>query len=373
MKKTGPILGVFMLSMLVLPAIQQWTQFWDIEPLNGDIQNLQRPEWSVSGFFEGAFQAQTETWSQSAIGFQPALVRSFNEFHYRAFETARANGVLIGHDPQSGLPVLFEADYLAAFRGEDGVAVGEIDSAAMRLAQVHQELKKRGIPLLVVIAPNKARFFPSCLPPGASPARETTYSRWKMALERHNLPYLDGDSLIRSWKGTSPHPLFSPTGVHWTRWGAMQFAPYLLDAYSIESGHAMPQFEILHSHVPGEARWKDDDIELGMNLWSDLPDGPLAYASYEWTIEDSTDTPKVLVSGDSFYWALFNFGFSKEGLGGGSFSFYHQSLYPESFRSPESETELLKQDGIILMFTDATFRKSLFPFLVDAEGELGFH
>lgn len=371
MRVLGQILAAFLLAVLWLPAFQHLTGCWDFRPLSGDIPAPPPPTCSVSAFLDGSFQGAAAPWLRARVGFQPALVRTYNEFQYRAFNVARANGVQIGRDPATGNPVLFESAYVACMRGLDGVRAAEIDAAADRLAAVAGDLAFRGIPLLTVIAPNKARFLPECLPKGPPLAEVTTYDRWRRALRARGLPFLDADSLLRAWRPESPHPLFSPTGIHWTRYGAMRFAPELLDAYSSVAQRPMPQFALLDAAVPGEARWSDDDIELGMNLWTDLPDGPLAYPAYDWQPVGNTPAPRVLVSGDSFYWALFNFGCSKEGFGNGPFAFYHQAVYPASFKERTEDVDILGAEGVVLLFTEATFRKSLYPFLADAEAELG--
>lgn len=366
MRALGQILSLILLAALWLPAFQHLTGTWSFRPLAGDVPAPAAPEASIGAFLDGSYQAATAAYLRSAVGFQPALVRTYNEFHYRIHRRARANGVLVGGNP--GQPVLFEADYIRSFRGQDGVRPTEIDSAADRLHAVAEAFAARGIPVLTVLAPNKARFWPAALPAGPPPAREGTYERWRSALAARDLAYFDADSLLRSWRDATPHPLFSPTGVHWTRYAAMRAIPPLLDRYAALAHRHMPRFEITALRTPGEARWNDDDIEQGMNIWTDLPDGNLAYGDYAW--HDTENAPRVLVSGDSFYWALFNLGCSKEGFGGGSFAFYHQALYPESYSSPTPNVNLLEQEGIVLLFTDATFRKSLYAFLDDAEAQL---
>ena len=365
MRRLSQIPAALLLLALCLPAMQHLRPWHTSRPLKGAIADPDLPDFSWSAFLDGTYQVALEGHLRAHIGFRNEGVRTYNEFQYRVLRTARARGVLIGADPVTGQPVLFESNYLLALRGLDGVRPAEVDSAAMRLAAVRRGLALRGIPLLTVIAPNKARFMPESLPPGPPPAATNTYTRWRDALRREGIPYLDADSLLRAWAPTSPHPLFSPTGIHWTRYGAMRTLPSMLAAYTRISGESLPEFELKEIHLPGEARWDDDDIEQAMNLWSDLPDGPLAYPAYDWHPPADSVKP-VLVSGDSFYWAMFNAGASKAGLGGGRYAYYHREFYPQGIDS----VNVLAQNGIILIFTDATFRSALYPFLDDAERAL---
>ncbi len=370
MRYTGQIASLLLLAALWLPAFQHLTQTWTVRPLAGDVPHPEPPALTARGFFNGTLQTATASYLRDRVGFQPALVRTYNEFHYRVHSRARANGVAIGTDPASGTPVLFETDYIRSLRGQDGVRAAEVDSAADRLLTVTRSFHERGIPLLTVLAPNKARYWPEAVPEGPAPSQTGTYERWKSALAARDLAYLDADSLLRSWRDTTAHPLFSPTGIHWTRYAAMQFIPHLLERYGALAHRPMPRFTITALRTPGEARWNDDDIEQGMNIWTDLPDGPLTYGDYTWVAAPGGPPGPVLVTGDSFYWALFNLGCSKEGFAGGSFAFYHQAVYPESYDQPTAQVDLLGQTGIVLLFTDATFRKSLLPFLSDAEAQL---
>jgi hypothetical protein len=74
---------------------------------------------------------------------------------------------------------------------------------------------------------------------------------------------------------------------------------------------------------------------------------------------------------DSYYWGMFNYGFSRDLFGKGQFWFYNNEIYPESFYEQtlvgnvDIKAEVEKNDFIVLMSTDANIYKFAFGFIDD--------
>jgi hypothetical protein len=75
---------------------------------------------------------------------------------------------------------------------------------------------------------------------------------------------------------------------------------------------------------------------------------------------------KTTVIADSYYWGMFNSGFSSTVFNNGKFWFYNQEVYPDHYEKPtmvpniDFKKEISENEVIILLSTDANLYR--FPF-----------
>jgi hypothetical protein len=120
-----------------------------------------------------------------------------------------------------------------------------------------------------------------------------------------------------------------------------------------------------------KANDEDNDIGEGMNLLFALNGTNMAYPKVIINSEGK-EKPNVLVISDSFYWGIYNFGISNC-FGNSHFWYYNKQVYPES-AIQELLTdnliigdEILKNDVIIIMATEATLKNIGWGFIEKAE------
>ena len=91
----------------------------------------------------------------------------------------------------------------------------------------------------------------------------------------------------------------------------------------------------------------------------------MAYPTFE-VIKPSRNKHKTMVIADSYYWGMFNSGFSTNVFNKGRFWFYNQEVYPDHYEKPtlvsslDFKKEIAENDVIVLLSTDANLFR--FPF-----------
>ena len=59
---------------------------------------------------------------------------------------------------------------------------------------------------------------------------------------------------------------------------------------------------------------RDSDVEDAMNLPFEIKDLEMTYPQFSFVSDSTTFKPKVITVADSFYWGMYNMGFSKKNL-----------------------------------------------------------
>ena len=170
-------------------------------------------------------------------------------------------------------------------------------------------------------------------------------------------------------KKTTKYPLFSKAGIHWSKYGEYLAGDSLLSKIEEIRNAKMPKI-VLHGMEINELNHSGDyDIGEGMNLMFDLPTYPMAYPQFHYDIDTTVTQQKVLVVADSYYWGMFNYGYSRDLFGDGRFWYYNKTIYPDSYESPleVKDIDIIEKteenDVIIIMSTDANLYKFAFGFI----------
>ena len=90
------IVFIFILAMLILPAIQGFFHIFPEKPLNGEFEAKDLPVLKTSGWVSGTFQSAFDPWLEENIGFHNVLVRLNNQVDYSIFHAPNAEGVVAG-------------------------------------------------------------------------------------------------------------------------------------------------------------------------------------------------------------------------------------------------------------------------------------
>lgn len=325
-----------LLALVLVPALQARLHFIQENQLGGAFTRAPRAEFSWESLRDNTFQPALEKYLEDRIGFRPALIRLRNQLSFSLFRAVRSSDLLVGEHGvlfQPGQPV-------DSYRGLDLLAEAEVRFRAARLRAVQDELGQRGVQLVFVLAPGKARFAPEDLPARLRPApgTVTNYDRFSRALLADSVALLDLTPVFARWKTTKPHPLFPSAGTHWSGYGATLAADTLL-RYLEQVGHL--RFPAVREvgpprlvHAPDSLRGTDNDLGVALNLMWDRDVKLMAYRQLAFDPPRAGQTrPSALFVGDSYTWGLMLFSpyMQREFADDTRFWFYNSAVHvPDS-------------------------------------------
>jgi hypothetical protein len=297
---------VFLLAMLLVPTIQGHLHFSKEAGLNGAITPAPRPEFSWFSLRDNIYQPALEQYLTENLGFRPYLVRFRNQLLYSLFRVAKSHDIVVGQRQ-----VLFQPAPIASYLGKDRLPAAEIRFRVRRLRAVQRALARRGVQLLFVLAPNKARYQPEDLPVPQHPApgTVTNYDLFTRAMHSDSVALLDLIPVFAHWKSTKPYPLFPRDGIHWSGYGATLAADTLLRQLEKLSNLRFPTVRTVAppriARKIQDLRGTDNDLGWLLNVMYPAAPTPLAYRQLAFDPPGPGQTrPSALFVGDSFVWAL---------------------------------------------------------------------
>lgn len=290
---------VFMLAPLVanLLGIEFFTDNFEkrnkapLPPFNLQDKNIYRFPTRFNAYFNDHF------------GLRDLMIRGYVLLKEDVMHATQINKVVLGEG--KWLYYKFEfahADPIATYMGTNLMTGKELRLYTKVLNSWNDWLKKQGIPMLVMIPPDKETVYPEYLPPQVKKVRE--YNRTDQifdALEKEaTFPVVNPLSTLLEHK---KEPLYYYTDTHWTALGAF----YGYQQFMKKAATLLPQWNL---RIP-----KLDDFE-----WTYIkqPSGDLGrmLMNFDQTIDHNMafnpkpiakregPKPKLLFFGDSFSWGL---------------------------------------------------------------------
>lgn len=358
------ILFGVLLILLTLPMFQHFTQFASTKELKGAVVPTKYDTLSSEGWFSQKYQKNTTDFLNDHFGFRPDFVRINNQIDFSFYGKANANGVIIGKEWY-----LYEYNYIKAYLGLDFVGDSIIEEKTRKLRFIQDTLAKQGKELLVVLAIGKGSYLPEYFPDSIKHKKtRTNYTSYIEQFSKQGVNYIDFQNWFLGQKDTTPYPIYGKGGIHWSKYAEILAADSMLRKMKTMTNSSFPDLIIDGFDVESENKEGDYDIGEGLNIITQAETFPMAYPKISITQPENNKT-KTLFMADSYYWGMFNKGFSNNLFNGGQFWFYNESIYPDSFDSPLSvsdidiKQEVEKNDFIVLMSTDANLYKFAFGFI----------
>ena len=329
--KLHTFLCALVIAALFLPLIQMVKPFVEVGPLFGSIVPTAKDSLTLEAWFDGTYQENRNKYINEQFGFRNTAVRLHNQIAFSLFRKAKANGVIIGKEDY-----LYEIKYINAFRGAEEVNQSELDSNLFMLKAIQSKLKEKGVELIVIINPGKASFYPEFIPdefPIVS--NRSYYSEYQKGLQSQGIQHIDFGKWFREMKGKTPAPLFPKTGIHWSQYGATLAADSLVNYCMRLFGKDMNEFGWNKNDLPLSTTMEsvDDDIGLGMNLYSPIDVLPMAYPrvgvndKYGVSFGNRGIQPKVAVISDSYFFNLMQLPWAPDIFSELNFYFYNKQLH----------------------------------------------
>lgn len=372
-KKT--IISIF-LCLLALPLMQSCIKIFPEASLTGRVLLMARPDISFVNWFNGSIQKYFESSLESSLGLKNYYIRSDNQLNYWLFKESHQKTeerLVFGKNNY-----IFEQNYINSYIGRDQVRA-EIISEKVRLMKVLQDrLKEKNKAFLFVIAPSKANFFNQYIPENQLSKIQTTnlsYNYFVLIeeLKKQNVNYLDGRQYFSDIRNSSPAPLFSKSGTHWTVYGSCLVTNKIINELGRQLGatYFIPDSDLFEWSL--EPQGRDADLLNLTNIW--FRNGfkeKLAYPKKR--IANSINNIDLLLIGDSFSWNILDHLKNGPLLNSYDFSYYFSTNYSypdnENTPLPRSNFDLLEQlesnNAVIIESNEAGLRNIGWDFMDEA-------
>lgn len=338
-------------------------------PLQGAIELHEYVELNPKSWFSAQFQDGFEAFYNDHFGFRPEMIRLKNQWDYSLFNTLNARGIVMGKDD-----VLFDKAYLEAYNGLDYVGEDSIRKVVAQLKELQSLLEKHNRTFIVLFAPSKAHYFKDCFPENfpRKDGATTNYNVYLLEMAAAQVNYFDFNQWFLEMKDTSECPLMVKNGIHWSQYGALLAANKMLRAVEKFSPYRLPEMVFDSIEQTSIPRFTDNDISRTLNLQYPLPSEENCYPQFRWLGADSSNRPKALVIGDSFYWNLFNIGLGRDVFQYGGFWYYNREIYPDNYEKAthtgymDISDKLIENDVYILLVAEPNLKDFPWNFLEKA-------
>jgi len=201
----------------------------------------------------GDFAAGLNAWFDDRVGLRDLFIRAKNQIDYSIFRTSRK--VYVGSDgwlfdPAGGALELARLD---------AAQLGVLEGRFVALAR---SLRERGVRLVVVGYPDKARIYPEMLPWAPVIPADGNEDRLRQFLAgQPSLIFVDAQEILEREKTRTTEPLFNKTDLHVNQVGQLPIVKEIIAR--IADAEARPEirwdekFELVHGETTGgsEARF----------------------------------------------------------------------------------------------------------------------
>lgn len=355
------------LFVLMLPFIQQHIKMYRSKPLGGQIVPADKVYFSVDGWFGGSYQDGYAKWFNENFGFRNELLRLRNQIAYSFFGVAKANDIIIGKDLY-----LYERNYIYAWQGFDFVGLPNAEKLTDQIALLQDSLKKKGVTLIICLAPGKASYYPEYIPDEYGPGSDSTNYKILSALMRNkNVNVLDYVQWFGQMKGKTPYPLFPRTGTHWSQYGCMLALDSLLKFIEDKRNIDLPDMVWDGIETDDTIRNPDDDIGKAMNLLFPIQGLTMGYPRVHFADTTGKARVRLMTISDSFFWQMYNLGIEPDPFAEVSFYYYNRELHRQhhvnsNVQAQNSVSDVTDHDVVVLMVTEGNLSEFGWGFIRDA-------
>lgn len=349
------ILFVLFMALICLPLIQSATGIIKERELKGAFELMPSPNFSWENWFNEGFQDSSTTFIRDNIGLRKSMIRVNNQVDYTLFRKTNVKIMVFGKEDY-----LFEEGYLINHMGMNYLGEKEINDRVSKIKAVQDTLSSLGKHMLVFLAPGKDCYYPEYIPDEwwENKSEPDNFTAYIETMNRYRADYLDFNTWFIQAKDTTKYPLFPKTGIHWSRYGEILALRKLLNELESRLGNEIANVPIGTIETSKEMRDTDDDIEQAMNLLFNIPDKEMAYPQFRFEIDSTAMKPKVITVGDSFWWGIYNTGFTAQAFTEGQFWFMNEMTYePNKDPVPTSQKNLseeIESTDVFLIITTTT-------------------
>ena len=306
--KYDHVLFVALMTLLLLPLVQGWLGWVNVKPLAGVTYEAKRPSWTWANYRSGDLAQEAEVYASEHYGFREVSIRLYNQYLWTCYKKTYAHDVVAGKHGWLFYPQSVDDYYgheLLRWHNSTDEARRRFDMEVKYMNWARSILKENGIELMMFMAPEKGQLYPEHLPDGEKDT--TTFNAcdyFAQRFEETGFPYIEMTRWFQQMKDTVSYPLIPQTGAHWV-FPCVYAADSLFRYIGELNGTRLPQIQLGPLHeVKNHAI--DNDIEHLLNLVFPLRHqyGFSPRAKVSIVADSLCSKPKVLLVGNSFFWAF---------------------------------------------------------------------
>jgi len=352
-------LFILVLALMATPVVQKVLKIVPSAALEGYFTPLARPGFSLTRLWLGEYQQEITPHLDKTIGFHNELTRLSHQIDYSLFSLPHAARIVVAKDG-----VLQDEFHINAYLGRDFIGKRYIDDKVARLKFLQEYLlEKKGVYILVILAPGKGSFYPESIPDRflKQPKGITNDEYYSDQLRRHGVNLIDFNRWFVQIKDTCKHMLYPKTGIHWSGYGAWLCADSLVRYLQVKLNRPMP--EMVPDSLVREAtpRRMDNDMDRVLNLACRIPVPEMTYPVFHFTSGGNQEKPAALFISDSFFWTWHDLGIIRNTFQKEELWYYDRDVYPKQLIRPTNtatidlDKAISRQNVVILMQTNAGY------------------
>jgi len=364
------LLLLTVILLLAFPAIQQRYLIVEEMKLDGAVITSPKPSFSLNTFLQGEFQPKLTHYLNECFGFRSFAIRLNNDLQFRLFSVIQAQGVVAGKNGY-----LFERGYIETYNGDDFIGIPSIRNKVEKIKFIQDTLEARGIFFLIVIAPNKARYYSDYIPERLNkPLRPSNYEFYSRFAKEEGIHFFDVGPWFEKLRDTCRYPLITKLGTHWSRYGMILFVDSLSRLIEQQNGKDLPDMHINSVELVQSSHELDYDLAEGMNLLAPIQQQPSALPIYV-IDEVSKWKPRTMAIADSYYWVIWNDYLAEKYFSQPLFWYYFKELHQTGkgvikTKEVDFKSKLFQQEVIILIGTEFNLFNFGWGFIDKAYAEL---
>ena len=334
----------FIQFLLWVPLLQFSFSVVSENKLKGEYTLNEKPK--IDSFLtewkQGVYQSKYSNYFNDAFGFRPFFVRVFNQKDFVLFDKIHNVDVVQGKNN-----VFFDSRYISTLLGNDYLGNNEIKKRLKEVEKAKNFLNKQNKQLLLVLAPNKARYYQESIPDSFKIIGKTNYDVLINELKHSDVDYIDFNQWTLNQKNKHEASLISKYGIHWTEYTVDFAMDSIINYCNDKYNYALPEFLREPYEKTNSARFHDNDAIETMNLLVSPSDETYFYCKKTPTKQASK---KILVVGDSFYNSLFEQGFSDGIFLNEGFWYYNKQVSGESrLKTPDELFKTLPETDLVMI------------------------
>lgn len=326
------------------------------------------------------------------FGWRNFLVRLDNQVSWSLFVETRPPPLVNGAPAATHVIYgvnewLFEKHYIQNAVTPRTFAPGPVRDAVARMKRVQDKLAARGIPFLLVVAPNKAEVYPEKVPAYLWDGRDRTHVKTKFEqvrpwFDEAGLNWIDGPALYEKWKSEGKRHLYARSGTHWSYKSAVEVLAEIRRRLNVSMRRPMPEL-IVSGETLAKPQLNDRDLLDLANLLLPQPYEhavPFPRIERQRAVPDE-QLPRIVWVHDSFGWPLID-PIYWGGVAAPSESFYYFNLDPTPKRIPGGAplaekiqdvnwpAYLAEKDAVVVVWTEIATEFMGWGFFEAVDGAL---
>lgn len=369
-KKIVNIYNVIAFIAMAFPLMVSFMKKDNTPNLIGIVISDEKAEFSISNWLNGVYQETADDYNDDHWAFKELSVRLNNQFYYDAFNQIRVNNFVSGKDGY-----VYSEGYIFSAFGDDLVKEEKVIDLLKKAKVVQDTLKKKGIDLLLVLAPGKGAMTKEFIEDKyVHTIKNTNYHLYASNAAQIGNNVLDLYSYFEKIKPDSKYPLFSRFGHHWSYFAECLAVDTII--HHIEKLHNTDLPDILWKTIElsDTARNRDSDVLKSMNLYS-TPSKTmqLAYPAVQLEDDSVKNKTRVLTIADSYWYGPVYMGIGSYCFGDGQFWYYYNKVVPSPVAGEKIEVwemdlkkEIESNQVIMLLYSDGNLPGFGNNFIYDA-------